>query len=88
MVGHLPHTKQAPKLWKIIWKIDCPVKVMHFLWRCCSNLIPVAQQLRKKKLNSDGLCCFYRMEESVENALVTCDWCICVWFGILGLRVD
>lgn len=76
------------RVWKSIWNEDCPPKIRNFLWRCCSNSLAVYGNLRRRKLMVDGSCPFCGTEETVEHALMQCDWSLCVWFGYLGVHVD
>ena len=36
-------------LWKGIWKMSTPGKIKHFLWKACSNALPVKTNLVKRK---------------------------------------
>lgn len=47
----IPHN-----IWKILWKIHVPQKLKHFLWKACNNILPVRENLVKKKVVPSGLC--------------------------------
>nr|GMD98846.1 uncharacterized protein LOC109177106 [Ipomoea batatas] len=39
------------KHWTRVWKLAIPPKVKNFIWQACSNLLPTADNLRKRKVN-------------------------------------
>lgn len=73
----IPHN-----IWKILWKINVPQKLKHFLWKACNNILPVRENLVTKKVVPSGLCPLCNQEgESVEHALVFCGWTRPSWFS-------
>lgn len=73
----------AESIWKEIWGLPIPQKIKFFLWKCCHNVLPVKENLRKKRLTASAVCPLCEMEdESVEHALLFCDWTRAVWFGL------
>ena len=36
------------KAWKRFWKLSLPSKVLDFVWRLCSNCLPLRVRLHKK----------------------------------------
>ena len=68
-------------LWSGIWKLKCPGKIEHFLWRACTNCLPTKANLLKRKIVTDSIChrCG-RCEETTMHALWSCEaiklfWC-------------
>ena len=43
-------------LWKRIWKMDCPNKVKHFLWRAAHNSHPLRSNLEYRGMDIDNRC--------------------------------
>lgn len=37
-------------LWYRIWKLKLPGKIIHFLWRACSDCLPTKVNLMKRKI--------------------------------------
>ena len=52
--------------WKRFWKLPLPPKVLDFLWRLCSNCLPLRVRLHKKGVVLDTCCGLCDME--VEDA--------------------
>ncbi|KAF7843116.1 reverse transcriptase [Senna tora] len=73
----------VPKeLWGAIWKLKVPGKVRHFIWRVCSNSLPVMSNLVRRRCGVNALCPVCNMEEeSSEHMLLFCKWTEMVWFG-------
>lgn len=76
------------RVWKHVRHIDCLPKIKQFLCRCFSNAIAVKENLWKRKIASDGACPFCDSPESVEHALLCCEWCHVAWFSSVGIRVE
>lgn len=51
--GNLDNFHQA---WVDIWSMDTSPKVRHFLWRLCSNSLPVRRLLKRRHMIEDDLC--------------------------------
>lgn len=56
-----------------IW--NPPPKIQHFLWKACSDSLPIKQNLTKRISSIDPTCpiCGHG-EESVKHALLQCSW--------------
>ncbi|XP_048495895.1 uncharacterized protein LOC125495272 [Beta vulgaris subsp. vulgaris] len=51
--GNLDNFHQA---WVDIWSMEVSPKVRHFLWRLCTNTLPVRELLKYRHLSDDDLC--------------------------------
>lgn len=71
-----------------VWHIDCPPKVRQFLWKACSNILPVQRNLQKRKVCANGSYGICGEEETVKHALLQCTWCRGMWFAVLGIKID
>lgn len=68
--------------WKIVWGSKVPQKIKMFMWRVCLNILPVRENLRKKKVVPNAICPICQKEqETIEHALLLCSWTRPVWFG-------
>ena len=50
---------RTSKLWSAIWSLEILPKVKHFIWKICSNTIPILSNLLRRKIITDltcGLC--------------------------------
>ena len=54
------------KAWKRFWKLSFPPKVLNFVWRLCSNCLPLRVRLHKKGVVLDTCCGLCDME--IEDA--------------------
>ncbi|KAL4396470.1 hypothetical protein AHAS_Ahas01G0095100 [Arachis hypogaea] len=69
-------------LWREIWKMEVSPKIKTHLWKASQNILPVYTILYKKKILDSPLCQICLKEnESVEHALLLCEWVRAVWFG-------
>nr|POF18148.1 hypothetical protein CFP56_48430 [Quercus suber] len=60
---------KAAQFWKGLWKIDCPNKIKHFLWRMCREILPINYRLAARKVSSNDRCGFCRECESSGHTL-------------------
>ncbi|XP_048613516.1 uncharacterized protein LOC125587312 [Brassica napus] len=60
-------------LYQRVWKYNTSPKVRHFLWRCISNSLPTAANMRSKHISKDRSCSRCGMEsETVNHILFQC----------------
>lgn len=70
-------------LWKTIWALKIPQKLKYFLGKVCHNILPVMENLCKKRVFQSGLCPICQQEgESIEHLFFFCEWVRPVWFGL------
>ena len=55
--------------WKRFWKLPLPPKVLDFVWRLCSNCLPLRVRLHQKGVVLDTCCGLYDMEVKVASHL-------------------
>lgn len=68
------------KLWRQIWNVRIPPKVNHFLWRVCRDNLPTKDNLRKRRMTVDPVCCMCGEEmETTLHILFRCTYAIQVW---------
>ncbi|KAM6547722.1 hypothetical protein CsatB_019398 [Cannabis sativa] len=67
-------------VWKILWKIKAPPKVLHFVWKALSGCLPTRTQLYSKHVPVDLHCvlCNYG-DESIFHVLVQCSFTHSCW---------
>ena len=66
-------------MWKLVWKLNCPNKIKHFLWRACKNILPTNFCLASRRVASDSSCGFCGVYESLSHALWDCAIVAEVW---------
>ena len=67
-------------LWKKIWSLSVPCKIINFLWRVCKNAIPTLNNLKRRCVVEDSKCSFCAQhDEDVIHALWFCPALAQVW---------
>ncbi|XP_066334061.1 uncharacterized protein [Miscanthus floridulus] len=51
-----PATECATSLWRSIWKLSCPPKLKHFLWRLARNSLALKLNLQRRGIKLDTRC--------------------------------
>lgn len=87
IVGVNPPPMQVPSsdqlMWKHLWKLKVPPKVLNFLWRMVSDILPTRDQLLRRRLIENSVC--FRCENASEpclHAIVDCAENSNVWRGL------
>lgn len=77
------------RMWKLIWKIDCPLKIQNFLWRALKNILSTNKSLFRMKTIDSPTCNLCNTSvDYVEHILLLCPWVALVWFGnSLNIRI-
>lgn len=69
-------------VWKEIWKSKVPQKIKIFLWKACQNILPLGENMFKRRLVVQNVCPICHKEpETLEHMFLLCDWVRPVWFG-------
>lgn len=72
--------------WRKIWKLKLTGKVIHFLWRVCSQCLPIVARLVTKQVQIDVSYHWCRMYQETEiHILFECDFAKQVWLQ-MGLQ--
>lgn len=75
-------------LWRKVWEMKLPSKVLNFLWRLCRGCLPTNAALREKLVDLDVRCPWcYKEPETDVHVFFLCDFAKTVWFasGLTGL---
>ena len=48
--------RNSRKFWKYLWQVNVPHKVCHFPWRACKNILPIKDNLVKRKVLKESCC--------------------------------
>ena len=84
--GDFSDKGKSAGLWKLVWKLHCPNKIKHFLWRACKNILLTNFCLTSRRVALDSSCGFYGGYESSGHALWDCAIAVEVWKGV-GLNL-
>ena len=67
-------------LYQRIWQLDAPPKVQHFIWKCLSNRLSMAENLFNRHLTREGMCLRCPSQrESGNHLLFRCSFARLVW---------
>ena len=64
---------------KRLWMIKAPAKMKIILWRMAHDCLPTRMQLKHRHIPAPYACCFCGREETVEHALLMCQYASEVW---------
>jgi len=63
-----------------VWKVQCPLKLQHFLWQILSGCVPVTENLRKRGINCDVGCVRCgSIEETINHTIFQCHPARQIW---------
>jgi ribonuclease HI len=65
--------KQNGAIWRKLWKLPCPPKVCHFIWRLAHNSLAVKMNISRRGVRLDTRCpvCF-RFDEDGGHCFLKC----------------
>ena len=46
--GSCSDNSKMKAIWKVVWQLQCPSKIKHFLWRACKNILPTKNRLMSR----------------------------------------
>ena len=73
-------------LWKTMWNLSCPKKMIHFLWRLGHNTLALRVNLRKRGMKIETKCVmFERFDEDGAHFFFKCKGVRQIW-AILQLE--
>ena len=77
--GECSNPSKMDEVRKSIWRLDCPGKIKHFLWRACKNILPTNFCLARRKVSRwDGYAWCGELE-SLSHVLWDCKAVAEVW---------
>ena len=71
-MGDCSDKAKVAQFWKALWKLNCPNKIKHFLWRACREILPSNYRMVVRKVGSNGRCGFCRECECSGHILWDC----------------
>lgn len=71
----LNHSQESPFCGVWIWKIDSLPKIIHFLWLCLHNSVPMREVLATRGVSCNSLCPICnRQKENIIHVLCDCEF--------------
>lgn len=67
-------------LWRRVWSIKGPPKLLHFIWRVCKGSLGVRERLHHRHIAADAWCpiCLNK-EETIIHSLSECKFSTEIW---------
>uniref|UniRef100_A0A803QF26 Reverse transcriptase domain-containing protein n=1 Tax=Cannabis sativa TaxID=3483 RepID=A0A803QF26_CANSA len=67
-------------LWKHLWKLKVPPKVVHFAWRALRGCLPTRSQLQTRHVPVESQCVFCNNDvETILHVLILCPFAQSCW---------
>ena len=67
-------------LWGSIWKIQCPNRIKHSLWRFANNSLALKCNLKRRGMELDSSCFIsQRYDEDGAHLFFKCKWARKLW---------
>jgi hypothetical protein len=74
------HGQGAGFEWKKIWRLNCPPKVRHFLWRFSHNSLPLRRNISRRGMDIDTRCpVCWRLDEDGGHCFFKCKFAKECW---------
>ena len=74
MIGKGCNLNEVHKAWVEVWKMRVTPKIRSFLWRACTNTLPVKLTLKRRHLTEEDRCPLcQKNEESQSHAIMMCE---------------
>lgn len=65
--------RQEEEFWRKLWKLKCPGKIKHFLWRMGHNSLALRVNLRRRGMDLDTKCVMCnRLDEDGGHLFLKC----------------
>ena len=63
----------------MVWQLECPSKIKHFMWRACKNILPTRNRLKSKGVGCEDCCALCGASETSGHILWDCTFAKEVW---------
>ncbi|XP_021732039.1 uncharacterized protein LOC110698830 [Chenopodium quinoa] len=68
------------EVWRVVWSLDGPPKLSHFVWKACKGSLAVKGELFRRHIAADPICSGCSVTaESISHALFCCAGVQNVW---------
>ena len=85
-IGDCSDKTKVAQVWKVVWKLNYPNKIKHFMWRACREILPTNYCLAVRRVSNNDRCGFCGECESSGHILWDCKVVVEVWREVdLGL---
>ena len=77
--GSISNNSKMKAIWKMIWKLNCPNKFKHFMWRACKNILPTKNCLKASGVGLEDCCALCGLSETSGHILWGYKFAKTVW---------
>ena len=75
-------------LWKILWKLKLPHKILTFTWKILHHALPVRLELHRRGIHYKAICGLCSNEdETMNHLLLLYNYARAIWLG-MGLNTS
>ena len=72
--------RSSTKIWKCIWSLQVPYKVMHLIWQAANEALPTLYSLQRRGVVQTAYCQNFKAAgEDTVHALWGCHRLVVVW---------
>ena len=77
-------------VWKLVWKVKLPMKILDFIWKLLHDSLPVFSILTSRVIAAPTICLLCDdSDETINHLFLNCPFARAVWHGsILGVRTS
>jgi hypothetical protein len=76
-------TENATSFWRSLWKLSCPPKLKHFLWRLTRNSLALKLNLQRRGIKLDTRCpVCNRLDEDGGHCFLKCKFVKHCWVDL------
>ena len=80
--GPPPSIHNQPNIWKLLWKLKLPHKILTFTWKLLHQAIPVKAEINRRGVHCAMTCLMCNNAcETQDHIFLYCDLARAVWFG-------
>ena len=78
-MGSSSNNSKMKAIWKMVWQMECPSKIKHFMWRACRNILPTRNRLKVKGVDCEDCYALGGDCETLGHILWDCIFAKEVW---------
>ena len=78
-LGSCSNNSKMKVIWKVVWQLQCPSKIRHFLWNACKNILPTKNRLMGRGVGQKDSCTMCGCSETTGHILWGCSYAKKVW---------
>ena len=84
----LNNTPIPEGIWKLVWRVKLPIRILTFIWRILPDSVPVFTTVNRRGIQTSTRCMLCDAdEESSTHLFLKCTFARVVWHGSnLGIR--